>query len=140
MADSDFEPSGDDHNSRLHLVWDVTVFQFKLAADGLRDLLLSSPLSIIAAILGLVRGGDAPDRYFRSLQRLGRRTDLWINLFGTHSRAGTSDELIRPLKDRVMSEAQANPILRKAGTRISKTLDGVNEVTPRIPGIIDPPE
>ena len=47
--------------SRLQLIWDVFVFQFKLIADGLRDVLLS-PVSIISAVLGLLTGGDQPDR------------------------------------------------------------------------------
>ena len=65
-------PADEDRDkSRLQLLLDVFVFQFKLAADGLRDVLLS-PLSMIAAIMGLIAGGDDPYRYFRDLLRFGR--------------------------------------------------------------------
>ena len=112
--------------SRLHLMWDVLVFQFKLAADGLRDVLLS-PLSILAAIMGLVAGGDDPYRYFRELLRLGRRSEIWINLFGYRKHQGTSDDLIAPIKDRVLTEAQFNPWLSRAGTKLNRRLDDVGE-------------
>ena len=68
-SDADPEPPGA-YVSRLQLLWDVTIFQFKLLFDGSRDLLLS-PLSIISAVIGLLAGGDEPDRYFRQLLRLG---------------------------------------------------------------------
>jgi hypothetical protein len=67
-SEADQEPA-DAHVSRLQLLWDVTLFQFKLLFDGLRDLLLS-PLSIISAVIGLVAGGEEPDRYFKQLLRL----------------------------------------------------------------------
>ena len=116
----------DRDKSRLQLVLDVVVFQFKLAADGLRDVLLS-PLSIIAAVMGLVAGGDDPYRYFRDLLRFGRRTELWINLFGYRKHAGTSDDLIAPIKEKVMSEAQANPWISKAGGELNRTLDTMGD-------------
>lgn len=111
--------------SRLHLLWDVIVFQFKLAADGLRDILLS-PLSIFSALLGLISGGDDPYRYFRQVLKFGRRTEIWINLFGYRKHSGTSDEFIAPIKDRVMSEARSNPWLSKAGKGLNRKLDDVN--------------
>lgn len=68
------------------LLCDVLAFQVKLAADGVRDVLLS-PVAIIAALAGvLTQRQGPPDRYFRSLLRFGRRTDHWINLFGSTSR------------------------------------------------------
>jgi hypothetical protein len=112
--------------SRLRLVLDVFIFQFKLAADGIRDILLS-PLSIASAIMGLLAGGDDPYRYFRQLLRFGRRSEIWINLFGHRKHGGTSDELIAPIKDRVMSEAQANPWISRAGGELNRTLDSVGE-------------
>jgi len=124
----DAELSADDGRgrSRLQLVLDVLVFQFKLAADGLRDVLLS-PLSLIAAIMGLIAGGDDPYRYFRDLLRFGRRTEIWINLFGYRKHSGTSDELIAPIKAKVINEAQTNPWISKAGGELNRTLDTVGE-------------
>jgi hypothetical protein len=123
------DPGPDVHNSRLQLVWDVTVFQFKLVFDGVRDVLLV-PLSLIAGVLGLLFGGDDPHRYFRRLLRLGRRTEIWLNLFGYRRHKGTSDEMIDPLRERVFSEARNNPWLSRAGTRLNQTLDGVNRPKP----------
>ena len=127
MSDSEHPKSEDPstETSRLQLLWDVLLFQFKLAADGLRDLLLS-PVSIISAILGLVAGGDDPYRYFRQLRRLGRRSEVWINLFGHPKHEGTSDELVAPIKQRVFSHAHSNHWIRNAGTKLNRTLDTVN--------------
>ena len=113
------------HVSRLELLWDVVVFQFKLAFDGVRDILLV-PLSIFSALLGLAAGGDEPDRYFKQLLRFGRRTDAWLNLFGRRSHGKTSDKLIRPLQDKVFAGVRSNPWLNKAGAGINRRLDSVN--------------
>ena len=119
--------------SRAQLLWDVVVLQFKLAADGLRDLLLV-PLSIASVIIGLIIGGDAPDQYFKRLLAFGRRTEIWINLFGYRKHAGTSDELIAPIKERVFAEARNNRWISKAGNEINKTLDSVNaNISPKPP-------
>jgi len=128
MADgSNDEAAGEDRNtSRLQLLLDVVVFQFKLAADGLRDLVLM-PLAILSALMGLVAGGDDPHRYFRDVLRLGRRTEVWINLFGRRTHSGTSDELISPIRDRVMSEARSNPWLSRTGEELNRKLDRVGE-------------
>ena len=121
--DEDLPPSTG--TSRLQLLWDVLVFQFKLAADGLRDVLLS-PVSLVSALIGLLAGGDEPDRYFRRVLRLGRRSEVWINLFGYRKHAGTSDELIAPLKDKVFAQAKGNPWVSKVGSELNRTLDDVN--------------
>jgi len=123
-AASDDAPSSTG-SSRVQLLWDVIVFQFKLAADGLRDLFLS-PLSIISALFGMVAGGDQPDRYFRSVLRFGRRSEVWINLFGHRKHAGTSDEFIAPLKDKVMAEAERRPWVGRVGSDLNRRLDDVN--------------
>lgn len=120
------ETQGERNTSRLQLLLDVLVFQFKLAADGLRDLLLI-PLAILSAVMGLVAGGDDPQRYFRDLLRLGRRTEIWINLFGHRQHRGTSDDLIAPIRKRVMDEAQTNPWISRAGDQLNRKLDSVGE-------------
>lgn len=126
---SDIEQPKPEHasteTSRLQLLWDVFLFQFKLAADGLRDILLS-PLSVISAILGLVVGGEDPYRYFRQLLRLGRRSEVWINLFGHREHEGTADQLVAPIKDRVITQARGNRWIRKAGSKLNGTPDTVN--------------
>ena len=112
------------HHSRIRLVRDVVVFQFKLAADGLRDIALS-PISIGAAILGLIRGGDNPGRYFRNLQRFGRRTDIWINLFGQYRHGPTADRFLEPLERKVIEEYERGGWLSDGTKRVNKALDNV---------------
>lgn len=66
---------------RIRLIRDAATLQVKLMIDGFRDAILI-PVSIIAALLGFLRGGDEPDREFQSVLKLGRRSERWINLFG----------------------------------------------------------
>ena len=89
--------------SRVTLIWRLLVFQFKLVMDGLRDILLS-PVSFVVAIIGLVAGGDVPDRYWKQLMAFGRRTDAWINLFDGHT--GGVDALVEPI-ERMMTQDPA---------------------------------
>ena len=114
------------HQGRMELVWTTLVFQAKLVVDGLRDLILV-PISLVAAVFGLIAGGSEPSRYFEQVLRFGRRTETWINLFGHRRGRGTSDDLISPIKDKVFQEAEANPWLQKAGTTVNRSLDQVNE-------------
>ena len=76
-------------SKRGELVRDSVVFQLKLMADGLRDLVLL-PVSLIATLIGLLRGGGEPEREFLQVIELGRTSEKWINLFGSH--AATDDE------------------------------------------------
>ncbi len=124
------EPSNaQDSESRGHrrfaLAYEVLLFQFKLLADGLRDVLLS-PLSIGAAILGMLAGGDEPDVYFRRLQRLGRRSETWINLFGRHRHGPSADQLAAPLKDKLSNEYRRGGWLASSANRINAALDRAN--------------
>lgn len=70
-------------SKRGTLVRNAIVFQLKLMADGFRDLLLL-PISMIAALVGFLRGGDEPEREFNQVLSLGRESEKWINLFGNH--------------------------------------------------------
>ena len=63
------------------MIREAALLQIKLLADGFRDAVLI-PVSLIAALIGLLRGGDNPDREFRRVIKLGRRSERWINLFG----------------------------------------------------------
>lgn len=114
------------HRSRLGLIWAVLVFQAKLIVDGLRDLVLV-PVSLIAALLGLLAGGDEPDRYFLKILRLGRRSEIWINLFGHRKHAATSDSILEPMKQKFMDESEQQVWARNAGHQFNRTLDIINE-------------
>ncbi len=113
------------HTTRAQLLWTLLVFQLKLLTDGLRDVLLS-PLALIAVLLGVVTGGNEPDRQFRRLLLWGRRTERWINLFGQRSEKGTADELIAPLKDRAFSQVQKSQLVQKIGGNLNQGLDRIN--------------
>ena len=54
----------DRHTSRLLLLQDFLVFQFKLALDGLRDVFLS-PISLVVALLGVLTSRSDPGKYLR---------------------------------------------------------------------------
>lgn len=92
--------------SRRTLIRDAIAFQLKLAADGVRDIVLA-PVSLLAALISLLGGGSA----FYDVVRVGRRTDHWINLFeaadripapaGAHESASGGD--IDAIVDRVES-------------------------------------
>jgi hypothetical protein len=69
------------HSSRAELIREAAVLQIKLLADGFRDAVLI-PVSLVAALIGLIRGGNEPDREYRRVIKLGRRSERWINLFG----------------------------------------------------------
>jgi hypothetical protein len=77
MSENNASPRGELFRNSL-------VFQFKLMADGFRDLLLV-PVSLVATMIGLLRGGAEPDREFKQVIEIGRGTEQWINLFGNHS-------------------------------------------------------
>lgn len=113
-------------HSRFELVWDVLVFQLKLIVDSIRDIVLV-PISLVAALVGLVIGGREPDLYFRKIVAFGRKTEHWINLFGHREIAGTSDELLSPLQERVLEEASRRPWLQKAAKSIDRTITVVGD-------------
>jgi len=74
---------------RGRLIRETAILQLKLLADGIRDAILI-PLSLVAALLGLVEGGTNCDEKFRRVVKLGRRSERWINLFGEQPPLGVS--------------------------------------------------
>ena len=66
---------------RANLIREAAILQIKLIADGFRDALLI-PVSLFAAFMGLLRGGEEADREFRRVIKLGRRSKRWLPLFG----------------------------------------------------------
>lgn len=74
---------------RARLFRKSAILQLKLIADGFRDALLI-PVSLIATVVGLLRGGEDCDAEFKRVIKLGRRSDRWINLFGEHKPLGSS--------------------------------------------------
>ena len=72
-----------DTSKRSELFRNALLFQLKLMADGFRDLVLI-PVSFFAALIGILRGGDEPEREFDQVIDIGRQSEQWINLFGNH--------------------------------------------------------
>lgn len=108
-------PSAPNH---WQLIRDLLVFQAKLALDGLRDLVLL-PISLIAAVLGLVASPDNPGKYFQRLLEFGRQTDVWINLFGAShhyqqdgSQPLSSDAYVEKLEEMLINEYKRGGVVK----------------------------
>ncbi len=129
----DTAPEGVD---RWTLMRDVTVFQGKLVLDGLRDLLLS-PISIAAALIGIIGGGERPGRQFYDLLYLGKRSEKWINLFGAASHVSPpsfdkeDSESVDALVDRLETVArrqyEKGGLTQNAKDAVDRALDAVNK-------------
>jgi len=58
----------------------LLIFQLKLAADAIRDLVMS-PVSIVIFLLDLILRPDEEESHYKQMMEFGRKTDQWINLF-----------------------------------------------------------
>jgi hypothetical protein len=112
---------------RQQLVREAAVLQLKLLVDGIRDALLI-PVSLVAALIGLVRGGPDADREFRHVLKLGRRSERWINLFGhrppllrSHP-GGSLDMLLDRVEETVMEQYRKGRNVEEARNAISAAL------------------
>ena len=87
----------------------VLIFQLKLAADALRDFVLS-PLSIVAFAVDSVRGPRVENSLYLRLMLIGRRSDRVINLFDEHDDAGefTIDRAVDELEELLRSSARGD--------------------------------
>lgn len=72
--------------SRRVIMRDLALFQLKLFLDGVIDVTLA-PLSIAAAIVEILFGGERRGRMFYAILRFGEKADLWLNLYGASRRA-----------------------------------------------------
>jgi len=124
--------NNESRSPRVELMRETAVLQLKLLADGLRDAALI-PISLLAALVGLIRGGDEPDREYRKVIKLGRRSERWINLFG-HQRplgkshpAGSLDTVLNQVEDVVMEQYKKGRTSAEARTAIREALDGVQQ-------------
>jgi len=121
-------------SKRGELVRDAVVFQLKLMADGLRDLVLM-PLSMVAVLAGLVRGGDEADREFEEVLNLGRKTERWIDLFGRHGSAepanavASIDALFDMVEKTLKKQYAAGGTSSKAQAEIDEALKAAHEQT-----------
>jgi hypothetical protein len=123
---------------RWQMIRDVAVFQVKLMADGIRDLLLV-PLSIGAAIVGLLKTGPKAGPEFYDVLRFGRRTEHWINLFGAaeqlHGPADDDerfpgddiDDLVTKVESFVVDEYRSGAVTAQAKQKLDRALAAVRK-------------
>jgi hypothetical protein len=80
----------------------LLVFQTKLLADALRDLILS-PISVLVFFIDAIRKPSLEDSLYLKLMLVGRRSDQMINLFDEHKDAGhfTVDQAIEEVEELV---------------------------------------
>ena len=82
--------------------------ELKLLADGIRDAVLI-PVAMVATLIGLLRGGDHPDREFKRVIDLGMDSERWINLFNHHEpldSAGSMDDILDRVETVVREQVQ----------------------------------
>ena len=72
---------GPGYPSRWQLARDVSIFQLKLFLDGLKDIALA-PLSLIAALLGIIGMSRQSRRALYLVMRMGKGFDDWVDLYG----------------------------------------------------------
>lgn len=130
-----------EHSPETHNRWtfgrDILVFQFKLLADGFRDMVLI-PASLIAGIVGLLFHRDNPEQPFHQVLALGKRSEYWINLFGSlpgeqqieasvfASRSGSLDQVVGKLENMLLEQYEKGGITASAKTSIDKSLDALH--------------
>ena len=121
-------------STRGELVRHAVIFQLKLVADGLRDLLLV-PIALLATVIGFFRGGDDPGREFCRVIDLGRASEAWINLFGQHESpdkdrsVASIDALFERVEETLKQHYQASGTSEKAQAEIEKALQAAHRNT-----------
>lgn len=124
--------SDTDESKRGTLVRNAVVFQLKLMADGLRDLVLL-PVSLVATVIGLLRGGDEPEREFLQVIEIGRESEQWINLFGNHDAGDNSnaiasiDALFTKVEKTLKQQYKAAGTSESAQAEIDEALQAAHE-------------
>jgi hypothetical protein len=121
-------------DGRWELIRDAIVFQIKLALDAFRDLAFS-PISITAAVVDLITGGNNPGRYFYAVLALGGKTESWINLFGAPRLEGrneltaqgqTIDSLVKQVESLVVEQYERGGLTSSAKEAIDRSLDAIS--------------
>lgn len=130
-------------DTRARLAREALVLQLKLVVDGLRDAVLI-PVSLGAAVIGLIRGGADADREYRRVLKMGRRSERWINLFG-HQRplhrshpGGSLDTLLERVEEVVVDQYRRgrDPEEARAAIRAALRTDSSEPADPEagLPG------
>ncbi len=137
--ESNGTPPVPESNWRWQFARDVLVFQGKLLMDGLRDLTLS-PISIFAALIDVIKGGDRPGRHFYDVVHFGRQTEIWINLFEAADRAPETerprpeidlpsiDEFVNRFEGMIKEEYDRGDISASAKRVVDQTMHAAERV------------
>ena len=128
-ANTIMNPVKDETTSpRIRLIRESATLQLKLLIDGFRDALLI-PVSLVATLIGLLRGGKDCDTEFRRVIMLGRRSERWINLFG-HQRplgfgnpAGSMDRILEQVESIVVEQYKKGKSAVDARDEVRKVID-----------------
>ena len=114
---------------RVRLIRESATLQLKLVADGFRDALLI-PVSLVATLIGLFRGGSDCDQEFRRVIKLGRRSERWINLFGQQrplglgNPVGSMDRILDQVEGVVMEQRKKGMSAAETRAAVRKALKG----------------
>jgi hypothetical protein len=100
--------------SRLRLLRDVVVFQFKLGMEALLDITLI-PVSLAAAALDLLLGNWRQPRWFHAVLRFGERCERRIDLWGVKA-------------DAIAADAEINAVMRSIETLVREPGTGPQKV------------
>ncbi len=120
------------NSKRGELVRNTVVFQLKLMADGFRDLLLL-PISLIASLIGFIRGGEEPQREFNQVIKFGRQSEQWIDLFDSHAlpdnahAAASMEALFSKVEETLRQQHKISAISDRAKIEIDQALKMLQE-------------
>jgi hypothetical protein len=119
---------------RWSLMASVAKFQAKLLVDGLRDLVMS-PVSLGAALAGLLFEPNDPGKLYRRLLKLGQRSERWINLFGYTGQLDAEpgiDDLFGQLESRLVEQYEQGGATASAKRAVDRSLDGLHRGLERL--------
>jgi len=107
----------------------LVLFQLKLAADALRDLLLS-PIALLCVVMDLIQKPKPEKSNYNKLMAFGRKTDSIINLFEhkQNKESANTDEafdidgLASQIEDIIKREYQEQHLSKKVKLAIQKKI------------------
>jgi hypothetical protein len=116
---------------RWQLIRDVLAFSAKVALETARDLVLF-PAALIAGLLGVLAGGERPERMFHQVRAIGARFDAWLNLFGEHDHSEEPgiDEQFGKLEKLLVEEYARGGVTAQAKQAIDRALDTLQQKPP----------
>jgi len=118
---------------RWVLIKKSMIFQLKLGADAIRDLVLS-PLSMILVIVDIVLGHNEKQSLFYKMMKYGRLSDHWINLFEIKQGFGfrknkNVDHWIDQVESIILEQQNTGKISKAAKEKIDTYLDKISRNT-----------